>query len=480
MTDNPIKVLLIEDNPGDARLIEEMLSEVRGAPFDSECVDRLSEGLSRLATGGIDLVLLDLGLPDSSGLDTFISAHTQSPEVPIIVLSGLDDEALAVDAVGRGAQDYLVKGQADSNLLGRAMHYAIERKKAEDALRESEEKYRSLIDDVLDTSDVGIFIIDPEFKVVWINHSTEKYFGLIREDVIGKDKRQLIYNRINDIFEDPETFKQNVFATYDNNTYIENFECHVLPGEERKEYWLEHWSQPIRSGLYKGGRIEHYSDITERMQAEDQLKASLKEKEVLLREIHHRVKNNLQVVSSLLNMQARAAKDKNTIDILFESRNRINAMALIHSQLYEGGNLSAINMKGFMDKLLVQMLQIHSVPDRKITPVVHSVDSSLPISTAVPVGLIANELVTNAFKHAFVNRKEGKIKVSLGASGNGKISLTVSDDGVGLPEGFEINTSKTLGLRVVKILAEDQLDGNLEVVSDKGTTFKVEFEMAKG
>ena len=480
MTDKPIKVLLIEDNPGDARLIEEMLSEVRGAPFDSEYVDRLSEGLSRLAAGGIDLILLDLGLPDSSGLDTFIRVHTQSPEVPIIVLSGLDDEVLAVDAVGRGAQDYLVKGQADSNLLGRAMHYAIERKKAEDVLRESEQKYRSLINDVLDTSDVGIFIIDPEFKVVWINHSTEKYFGLIRADVIGKDKRQLIYNRINDIFEDPETFKQNVFATYDNNTYIENFECHVLPGEERKEYWLEHWSQPIRSGLYKGGRIEHYYDITERMQAEDQLKASLKEKEVLLREIHHRVKNNLQVVSSLLNMQARDAKDKNTIDILSESRDRINAMALIHSQLYEGGDLSEINMKGFMDKLMLQMLQSHSLPDKKITPVVHAVECSLSISTAVPVGLIANELLTNAFKHAFVNRKEGKIEVSLGASGNGKVGLTVSDDGVGLPESFDINTSKTLGLRVVKILAEDQLDGNLEVVSDKGTTFKVEFEMAEG
>jgi two-component sensor histidine kinase len=155
-------------------------------------------------------------------------------------------------------------------------------------------------------------------------------------------------------------------------------------------------------------------------------------------------------------------------------------MALIHSQLYEGGDLSAINMKGFLDKLLVQLLQIHSVPDRKITSVVQVAEYPLPISTAVPVGLIANELLTNAFKHAFVNRKNGMIEVSLGASGNGKIALTVSDDGVGLPEGFDINTSKTLGLHVVKILAEDQLDGNLEVVSDKGTSFKVDFEMAEG
>ncbi|RCV63877.1 Two-component sensor histidine kinase [Methanophagales archaeon] len=165
--------------------------------------------------------------------------------------------------------------------------------------------------------------------------------------------------------------------------------------------------------------------------------------------------------------------------ILSESRNRINAMALIHSQLYEGGDLSAIIMKGFMNNLLVQLLQVHSVPETKISPVVHAVDCSLPISAAVPVGLIANELLTNAFKHAFANRKEGKIEVSLGASGKGNIGLTISDDGVGLPEGFDINASKTLGLRVVKILAEEQLDGKLEVDSDKGTTFKVEFEMAK-
>jgi len=130
MTDKPIKVLLVEDNPGDARLIEELLSEVRGTTFDFVCVDRLATGLARLAAGGIDLTLLDLGLPDSSGLDTFISAYAQSPQVPIIVLSGLDDEALAVDSVRRGAQDYMVKGQVDSNLLGRAMHYAIERKHA--------------------------------------------------------------------------------------------------------------------------------------------------------------------------------------------------------------------------------------------------------------------------------------------------------------------------------------------------------------
>ena len=134
--------------------------------------------------------------------------------------------------------------------------------------KQIEEKYPSFTKDILDASAVGKFILDSDFKVVWINHSIEKYFGLQREKVIGKDKRKLIKKNIQHIFEDPDEFIRKVFATYDNNTYIENFECHVLPDGKRNERWLEHWSQPIKSGLYAGGRIEHYYDITGRKQVE--------------------------------------------------------------------------------------------------------------------------------------------------------------------------------------------------------------------
>jgi len=143
---------------------------------------------------------------------------------------------------------------------------------SEKSLRESEEKYRTLIDDVLNTSAAGIFILSKDFKVIWINNSIEKFFGLKRDNVIGQDNKQLIQSKVKNIFEDPETFRKKVFAAYDNNTYIENFDCHVLPDGDRKERWIEHWSQPIQTGLYKGGRIEHYSDITEHKLAEDKVK----------------------------------------------------------------------------------------------------------------------------------------------------------------------------------------------------------------
>jgi PAS domain S-box-containing protein len=147
-----------------------------------------------------------------------------------------------------------------------------DRKRAEEALRESEERCRSLTDDVLNSSKVGIFILDNNFNIVWVNQALERYFGLRREEIIGKDKRQLIRRRIKDIFEDPESFVEKVFATYDNNTYIENFECHVLADGKRQDRWLEHWSRPIHSGLFAGGRIEHYTDITRRKKAEETLK----------------------------------------------------------------------------------------------------------------------------------------------------------------------------------------------------------------
>ena len=147
-------------------------------------------------------------------------------------------------------------------------------KQAERELRQSEERYRSIVDDVVDRSTVGVFILDSDFRVAWISRAIEECFGIRREDVIGKDKRELIRRSIKHIFEDGDGFARTVLATYDDNTYVESFECHVLPEGGRQERWLEHWSQPLRFGLYAGGRTEHYYDITERKQVEKQLRES--------------------------------------------------------------------------------------------------------------------------------------------------------------------------------------------------------------
>ncbi|MBA7640780.1 Sensor histidine kinase RcsC [subsurface metagenome] len=182
MSDKCTKVLLIEDNPGDVRLIQEMLSQSAQDGCQLECADRLSKGLKRLGMGGIDLVLLDLGLPDSQGLDTFNKVHAQVPAVPIVLLTGLDDEMLAVQAVRQGAQDYLVKGDVDSTLLCRAVRYAVERKRSEEELRESERRYRLLADNATDI----IWTSSIDLTLTYVSPSITRTLGYSTEEVIGK------------------------------------------------------------------------------------------------------------------------------------------------------------------------------------------------------------------------------------------------------------------------------------------------------
>ena len=185
-----IRVLLIEDNEDDALIIREILAQATGAPFDLEWADRLATGLARLAKGGIDVVLTDLGLPDSQGLDTCTTVHAQAPDVPIVVLTGLEDTGLAVQAVQAGAQDYLVKGQIDSNLLVRAMRYAIERQqllveleqKTQELLQASETRFRTIIEKNAD----GIVIVDGNGMVRFLNPAAEDLFGRQAEDLVGE------------------------------------------------------------------------------------------------------------------------------------------------------------------------------------------------------------------------------------------------------------------------------------------------------
>ena len=176
----PITVLLVEDNPGDARLILELLGEVQAQAFDLERVDRLDEAIARLARTGVDVVLLDLGLPDSQGLDTFVRARREAPNEPIVVISGLDDERVALEAVRSGAQDYLVKGRIEGQLLARVLRYAIERKRAEEALRARETHYRTILENIGD----GVLITDRQGRYVDANPRACEVTGYPREELL--------------------------------------------------------------------------------------------------------------------------------------------------------------------------------------------------------------------------------------------------------------------------------------------------------
>ena len=188
---------------------------------------------------------------------------------------------------------------------------------------------------------------------------------------------------------------------------------------------------------------------------------SLTEKEVLLKEIHHRVRNNLQIVSSLLNLQSEHVRDVSTLAALRESQDRVRAMAQIHEKLYQSEGLSQIDVADYVRSMGASLFASYGVRGDVLALHLEVDEVKLGLDTAIPCGLIINELISNALKHAFPDGRRGEVRVELRAAGEGDLLLRVSDDGVGFPDGFEPRRSKSLGLQLVQALAE-QLDGTVE------------------
>jgi PAS domain S-box-containing protein len=215
----------------------------------------------------------------------------------------------------------------------------------------------------------------------------------------------------------------------------------------------------------------------QRKRSEEALKSSLREKEVLLREIHHRVKNNLQVVSSLLNLQGRRLKEGEAMSFLKESQRRIRSMALVHEKLYQSKDLARIDMAGYVGSLAQHLFQSFRVDPALIRFRADIRDVALDINTAMPSGLLISELVSNALKHAFPGERRGEIAVELRAADEGYYALVVRDDGAGFPPGIDFRRTASLGMQLVLLLVE-QLDGTIDLAPASetgGTEFRVRF-----
>jgi two-component sensor histidine kinase len=206
----------------------------------------------------------------------------------------------------------------------------------------------------------------------------------------------------------------------------------------------------------------------------------LEEKVVLLKEVHHRVKNNLQIVASLLNLQVSRVNNPEVINVLQDTRNRVRSMALLHEALYRAGNLARINFAAYVDELCIQLLRSFGSAAARVRVVNRVARTGLPLEQAVPCGLIINELVTNALKHGFPGERSGRITVELGPGGGRQLLLRISDDGVGLSPGMDLAGASTLGLRLVSSLAS-QLGGQLEtgMPGEAGAAFSVVFPVSK-
>jgi PAS domain S-box-containing protein len=321
------------------------------------------------------------------------------------------------------------------------------------------------------TENMLMWTMDKDYKLTSFNNNTLNWFKEFIKEIPQVDEPILpVIERHLD-----ENYNQGQLKAFDHafNGKPQQFEF-AVKSEEAGTIWLQAFLNPV----YVDGKLEEVSclmyDNTERKQIDRKIRDSLKEKEVLLQEVHHRVKNNLQVISSILNLQSSYVTDPSTLDILQESQNRIKSMSFIHETLYRTTDFSSINFSEYIKSLSHNLIQSYTLQNCKVDFVADIDTIEMSIDQSIPCGLIVNELVSNALKYAFKDRKKGKLMIELKENGK-QVSLRVSDDGVGLPENFKFEKNDSLGVQLVYSLTE-QLDGTIEVNSEKGTSFLITFE----
>jgi PAS domain S-box-containing protein len=345
-----------------------------------------------------------------------------------------------------------------------------ERKIAEEALRKSEEKYRLIVDNTRDI----IFMLNVAGEFIYVSPSVKNALGYNQSDLIGHPFQSIMQEE--DIPNVITAVGRNVRDGYTFPNGIE-FRFRNTSGQSR-------WYNGVGNAVADvDGKFLTFlgvaRDVTERKKAEEQIRASLLEKETLLKEVHHRVKNNMQVISSLLRLQEGTVKDKALAMLLRDSQNRIQSMALVYNKLYQSENLANINMNDYINELTAGLVKSYaSNPDRIAVSTV-STGVYLTVDIAIPCGLVINELVTNSLKYAFPENKTGQISVSLKEDADNMLVLTVSDNGVGIPNGISLLNNSTLGLKLVGNLVQNQLGGKIELERSHGTTFKITFPRPK-
>jgi PAS domain S-box-containing protein len=356
--------------------------------------------------------------------------------------------------------------------------YAIARditkeKEAEELLRLNEERFRLLIEGV---KDYAIFMLDPQGLVSTWNSGAERLKGYASAEILGKHF-SIFYTQ--EEREGPHPKEELRRAEVEGHYEEEGWRVR----KDGSMFWASTVISPLWAldGTLRGfGKVTQ--DFTERRRAEQELQkkqadlsTSLREREVLLQEVHHRVKNNLQIVSSLINMQMRQLKDPTSRSALLECKSRIETIALIHENLYRSRNYANVQFSAYIKELISNIFHATGVSLENIEFTINIEDTPLSVDKAIPCGLILNELITNAVKHAFPEGR-GVLRVELKKLNEKDILLAVSDNGVGLPPQFEIGKSKSLGMILVSTLA-GQLDGRLEIARDNGTSFQITFPL---
>lgn len=337
------------------------------------------------------------------------------------------------------------------------------RKRTEAALRESEARFHMMAD----TAPVMVWMAGPDGRCTFVNKRWLEFTGRSLDDELGNDWISGLHPS------DAERCQKSYLGSFKTE---QPFSMEYrLQRFDAKYRWVLDTGVPFfePDGRF-GGYIGTCVDMTERKEMEDRLRKALKDKESLLREVHHRVKNNLQIISSLLNLQVSSIKDPQTAQLFRECQVRITSIALLHDTLHRSDNLSRIAMSEYMRSLIGHLFRSYGVDSGRIQVNLQLDEVEFDIDTGLTCGLILDELVSNCLKHAFDDRRRGCITISLQAHADSTYSLRVSDDGVGMPKDGVLNNPDSLGLELVGLMAE-KLDGAVTVQSGQGTEWQVRF-----
>ena len=349
-----------------------------------------------------------------------------------------------------------------------SVHEDITKRKNTEAKLASQEKlYRTLVETIPHV----IWVANRAGKKIFINRAWKELTGRNVADSLGDKWAASLHP------DDAEELLEKWRRAYKSG------------GQYRGECRFKTKEGPYKTTTFIGMPVRNTSgeitnwvginmDITERKLMEEQIKASLKEKEALLNEVHHRVKNNLQIISSLLDMSSMKTENQETITLFEESRNRVDSIANIHSQLYESERFDEVDMGKHIHGLAGNLLKIYS-KEKTVTIDIKSTNVYLPVPQAVPCALVLNELISNSLKHAFRDEQQGIISISMQQLSDNIILVKIKDNGIGIPQEIDIDRTKSLGLKLTRNIVHKQLNGKIEVINNKGTTFIIKFKSTK-
>jgi PAS domain S-box-containing protein len=463
----PLHILIVEDSDDDLVLLVRELQSGGYAPVYQR-VQTAEAMRAALDQHPWDVILSDYTVPQFGAPAALALLHERGLDLPFIIISGLIGEAAAIAALKAGAHDIIIKGQYARLLpaIARELREAKgrrARRQAELALRESEARFRRLAEHAQDLiyryrlrPTPGFDYVSPAAAAM-TGYAVEDYYAdpLLGFKLVHPEDAPLLQA----LFRDPAAVTNPLILRWlrKDGTLI----------------WTEHRIVPIADAEGAVMTIEGIArDITVRKEAEARFFASLREKEVLLQEVHHRVKNNLQVIASLLRLQSYTVTDTAMRELLRDSQNRVHAMALVHEWLYQAHDLAHVDFATYLRELAASVLRSYEDQSAQIALEFATDDAvALDIDTAIPLGLILTELVSNSVKHAFPNGRTGTITIGLHLDAD-HLVLRISDTGVGLPESLDLQTTNSLGLQLVGDLAE-QLGGRVRIERCGGATFQI-------